>query len=102
MLTTHSPYILNYLSLSTKAHALWQIMPHGSKTLRMRLAEIVPEIACVDIEKLTVYELSEDGTSRRLKHIGDIPTDDNFLNNLLGETNDWFNDLLDLEEQCQA
>ena len=102
MLTTHSPYILNYLSLSTKAHALWQIMPHGSKTLRMRLAEIVPEIACVDIEKLTVYELSEDGTSRRLKHIGDIPTDDNFLNNLLGETNDWFNDLLDLEEQCQV
>lgn len=102
MLTTHSPYILNYLALSTKAHALWQIMPHNSKALRTRLAEIVPEIACVDIEKLTVYELWEDGTSRRLRHIGDIPTDDNFLNNLLGETNDWFNDLLDLEEQCQA
>lgn len=102
MLTTHSPYLVNYLTLATKAYTLWHSLPEKNIGLKEQLAEIVPEGACIDIEKLSVYELSGDGTSRRLKHIEDILTDDNFLNNLLNETNDWFNDLLDIEEQCQA
>lgn len=102
MLTTHSPYLINYLTLATKAYTLWHSLPKDNVELKKRLAEIVPESACIDIQKLTVYELSGDGTSRKLKCMEDILTDDNFLNNLLGETNDWFNDLLDIEEQCQA
>ncbi len=101
MLTTHSPYLINYLSLATKANTIWEKMPED-ENLRQRLETIVPRASAIDISQLAIYELSYDGTSKRLSNANDYPTDNNFLNNLLGETNDLFNDLLDIEELCQA
>lgn len=101
VLTTHSPYIVNYLTLAVKAYEIWQKMI-GCKNeeLKNRLSEIIPANACVDMKKLNVYELAG-GTAHLLDYVDGILTDDNFLNNLLGETNDLFNDLLDIEELCQ-
>lgn len=102
LLTTHSPYIVNYLTLAVKANEIWQKMSDcKDEKLKNRLSEIIPANACVDMKKLNVYELT-DGTVRPLDYVDGILTDDNFLNNLLGETNDLFNNLLDIEELCQV
>lgn len=102
VMTTHSPYIVNYLTLAVKANEIWhKIAASDDEELKKQLSEIIPENACVNKENLNVYELAN-GTAHPLGYVDDILTDDNLLNKLLGETNDLFNDLLDIEEQCQV
>ena len=98
LLTTHSPYLINYITIATKAYTIWEQIKDSD--LMVQLNNIVPRLAAIDIAKLNIYELSTDGSSKQLKQVNNIPTDDNLLNNLLGETNDLYNDLLDIEEQC--
>ena len=100
LLTTHSPYLINYITLATKAFTIWQQIK--SSNLANLLNDIVPQQSAIDISLLNIYELNADGTSNVLKQVNYIPSDDNLLNNFLGDTNDLYNDLLDIEEQCQA
>ena len=100
LLTTHSPYLINYITLATKAFTIWKQIK-GSD-LANQLNDIVPQQSAIDISLLNIYELNADGTSNMLKQVNYIPSDDNLLNNFLGDTNDLYNDLLDIEEQCQA
>lgn len=103
LLTTHSPYLLNYLAMAVKGAVVWAKTEGAvDESMRQRLAAIVPQEAGIEAGKLSIYELSPDGTSCRLGMPGGIPSDDNLLNNMLAETNDLFNDLLDIEEACQV
>ncbi len=96
LLTTHSPYIINYLSLATKA---WQLDKRLGKEdkLRKKLQEVVPEQSLVNPNFLRIYELKE-GKIYLLDNIDGIPSDNNFLNNQLGITDEWFGQLLEIEE----
>lgn len=98
MITTHSPYIINYLSLAIKADSITR--QTKDTTYCESLDEIVPLPAQVKGEHVTVYEISEQGEVHRLPTYDNMPSDDNFLNNYLAETNDLFNKLLDIEESC--
>lgn len=51
--------------------------------------------------QVVVYEISEQGEVHRLPTYDNMPSDNNFLNNYLAETNDLFNELLEIEEVCQ-
>lgn len=97
LLTTHSPYIINYFSLGTKA---WQLSERLTKRneLRKRLFEVVPEHSLINPDFLKIYEL-KDGNAHFLDNVDGIPSDDNFLNNQLGMTNEWFDQLLEIEEE---
>lgn len=99
MITTHSPYIINYLSLAIKADSITRKMEDNS--LCERLDKIVPLPAQVDGKQVIVYEISAQGEVHRLPTYDDMPSDNNFLNNYLAETNDLFNELLEIEEACQ-
>lgn len=96
LLTTHSPYIINYLSLATKAWQLDKRLGKGDK-LRKKLQEVVPEQSLVNPNFLRIYELKE-GKIYLLDNIDGIPSDNNFLNNQLGITDEWFGQLLEIEE----
>ena len=82
------------------AFTIWQQIKDSD--LANQLNDIVPQQSAIDISLLNIYELNADGTSNVLKQVNSIPSDDNLLNNFLGDTNDLYNDLLDIEEQCQA
>ncbi len=99
MITTHSPYIINYLSLAIKADSITRKMKDNS--LCERLDRIVPLPAQVDGTQVVVYEISDEGKVHRLPTYDNMPSDNNFLNNYLAETNDLFNELLEIEEVCQ-
>lgn len=91
IITTHSPYLVNYVSVSVEAGKLKQgvIAEKGGQ-----LSEIVP----INADDLAIYQLNEkEGSVELLDNYGGIPSDENFLNNEIGRTNELFADLLDLQ-----
>ena len=91
IITTHSPYLVNYVSLAVEAGKLKQGVIAGKGG---RLNEIVP----INADDLAIYQLKEeDGTIELLDSYEGIPSDENFLNDEIGRTNELFADLLDLQ-----
>ena len=96
VITTHSPYIINYLALAIKAYDIARQCPAAMA----ELDKVVPQASMIDGTKVTVYQVYEDGTISLLPKYDEMPSDDNLLNNLLEESNEQFNQLLDIEEEC--
>jgi hypothetical protein len=91
IITTHSPYLVNYVSVAVEAGKLKQGVIAGKGG---RLNDIVP----INADDLAIYQLKEeDGTIELLDSYEGIPSDENFLNNEIGRTNELFADLLDLQ-----
>jgi hypothetical protein len=65
------------------------------------LDKVVPTDSMVDGSKVIIYQVNEDGTVSMLPKYDEMPSDDNMLNNMLEESNEQFNQLLDIEEECQ-
>ena len=100
IITTHSPYLLVYLTLCVEANRLKQKV--STDALKSKLSEIVPLTSTVDGNDLVVYQLNEiNGTIEKLKNYKGLPSDENELNNGLADANDDFSKLLDLEDLCQ-
>ncbi|MDP2887695.1 MAG: AAA family ATPase [Bacteroidota bacterium] len=100
IMTTHSPYLLVYLTLCVEANRLKQKV--NTDTLKSKLSEIVPLASTVDGNDLVVYQLNEiNGIIAKLKKYKGLPSDENELNNELADANDEFSKLLDLEDLCQ-
>jgi predicted ATP-dependent endonuclease of OLD family len=97
ILTTHSPYIISFLTLAIKAQTLWQKIG-VSEDLKPKLAAIVPQNACIDANQVAIYSLAEDGTIQLLPTFDGLPSDENFLNQILAQSNQLFDSLLDIEE----
>lgn len=100
VMTTHSPYIVSYLSLAVQAHQLHtKLQKLNRADLLEKLEQIVPVYAMVAPQDLAIYELSEtEGTVTELSNFEGIPSDRNALNAYLRMGNDLFDQLLDLEE----
>ena len=96
-LTTHSPYIVDYLTLAVKASSIYNASNNKEETANA-MNDIVCKDAYVDADKLNIYQITEDGEVRLLPMSGGLPSDSNYLNMSLAQTNDMFNDLLDVEE----
>ena len=98
IITTHSPYILNGLSLSAMAAELKEKF-FNSKEVLKKIYKIVPESSIVSNQDLSIFEIKNNGTIKKLKSYSGIPSDDNFLNNYLEKSNDLFDELLGLEAE---
>lgn len=95
VMTTHSPYIINYLSICVKAYQVAnKVGDEGNKLVEA----IVPHHSQLAPNELSIYEIEENGVVRKLESYEGIPEDSNFLNNALQETNQLFSDLMDIED----
>jgi len=103
MITTHSPYIVNYLTLAIKAHEVKSTITRSSQheKLHRKLSEIVPDKASVTDDSVVVYQLDEAGQISRLPMYDGLPSDENELNEALGDTNSQFSNMLELEQYAQ-
>ena len=97
ILTTHSPYIINYLTLSIKGKAILNRIQNND-ILKNKLSNILPISSCIDGKNSIVYELDNNGSLKILSTYNELPSDNNYLNNFLDATNDSFDKLLDIEE----
>jgi predicted ATPase len=98
ILTTHSPYLINYLTLVVKAGELKkQIKTDNQKN---DLEQIVPLNTIIDAEKLSIYELDEkNGYINSLEKYEGLPSDENRLNMILDEGNELLAQLLEIQQQ---
>ena len=102
ILSTHSPYLLSYITLAIKCFYLLG-KTENSKTrdaLVKRISEITPQASTINPDELVVYELDKDGVIKKLGNYNGLPSDENYLNDSLAETNDLFAQLLDIEDLC--
>lgn len=100
IMTTHSPYLINYLTLAVEAHNLKSKV--NTDKLRERLNEIVPLNSTIDGNDLVIYQLEEiNGTIEKLDDYKGLPSDDNYLNKGLADSNEQFSNLLEIEDLCR-
>ena len=95
VLTTHSPYIVNYLTLTIKLGMLKQ--KFGEEKL-LHLDNNFPLRSAVSPEDVGIYQLSTDGEIGLLEKYDGLPVDSNILNEALGKTNEFFDQLLEVED----
>ena len=98
LLTTHSPYVLDYVTLAAKAGILKETFKEDERRLSS-LKEIIPLESVIPSGSYGVYQISENGVVEALPLLSGLPSDDNFLNSHLEETNILFDRLLQLEDE---
>jgi predicted ATPase len=98
LITTHSPYLINFISIAVKAYELKDKVK--TKQQENRLFEIVPKVSTINPTELIIYQLDElEGTIKKLENFEGIPSDNNYLNQSIMIGNLEFDKLLDLEEE---
>lgn len=100
IITTHSPYIIDELSLVVKAGAV--IKKADGKNINEKIGKVLPVASCLSAEQLAVYEIKDDGCVVQLPTYDGLPSDDNYLNASLMESNERFNLLLEIEDGLES
>lgn len=100
VLTTHSPYIVNFLSLAIQGkHLQKRLIEQKREDLLPTLYDIVPEQALLLANEVAIYQCNErDGSVSELPCFEGIPSDHNLLNEWMHTGNELFDKLLELEE----
>lgn len=100
IMTTHSPYLINYLTLAVKANTIADkaISKNISDPSWKELDDIVPMGSWIKGEDLGIYEIDEKGNIIKLGDYNGLPSDDNYLNNKLAEGNELFSQLLEIQQ----
>ena len=104
IMTTHSPYIINYLTHSVKASIVYEKINKSANKIELtkKLNKVVPIKSIIKSTDWAVYELNEsDGSIIKLDNYKELPSDENYLNESLGKSNDTFINLLEIEDLCQ-
>jgi predicted ATPase len=97
IMTTHSPYLINYLTLAVKADILKEKVETDKS--KIKLQKIVPFASTVSPNDLAIYQLDEEkGIIERLETYQGLPSDENSLNEKLGESNELFAKLLEIQQ----
>lgn len=104
VITTHSPYIINYLSLAIQSSYLKEKIDQlekgeKKKELLERLNRDVPLESSVETNKVNIYQIDDKGVINRLEMPYGIPSDKNYLNQQLRFGNVVFDSLLEIEEE---
>ncbi len=99
IMTTHSPYIINYLSIAIQAGYLKRKIKSNNSLLD-KLNAIVPLVSTVNSNSISIYQLNEKtGIIKKLNSYDGIPSDKNLLNESLAEGNNLFDSLLEIEQE---
>ncbi len=98
IVTTHSPYLLNAVSLAVASKNVYD-RKNVSSTTRRELEGIVPKEASIASEQLRIYKTDAKGNISLLENIDGIPSDENYLNDILGNFNDDFGRILELGDE---
>ncbi len=98
IITTHSPYLINYLTLAVKGKMVEDSI--GNKNIeKEKLYQIVPKKSLIKGKELIIYELNElKGSIQKLESYKGMPSDENELNMELGEFNEDYASLLEIED----
>ena len=99
VITTHSPYLINSLTVAVKAGMLLAV-GNLSCEVQERINAIYPIEAAIHPDEIAIYEFNEvEGTATVLDTYHGLPSDENFLNRMLEKTNEDFAELLEIQQE---
>ncbi len=104
IITTHSPFIINYLSIAIQGGYLKNKIDSSPKAEKLipKLNKIISEKSLIFSESTVMHQFDEiDGSIEKLTSYQGIPSDKNYLNHYLRECNQLFDSLLEIEEELQ-
>ncbi|SDF61017.1 AAA family ATPase [Chitinophaga filiformis] len=102
IMTTHSPYVINDLMLAVKANYVYGIIEQCGKTeLLDEIEKIVPRASIINSEQLSIYEMDDEGNILELGKQNGLPSDENYLNEMLEQSNEQYSQLLRIENKCR-
>lgn len=97
IMTSHSPYLINYLTLAVKAEMIEAKVKTEDE--KRKLNKIVPLKSTVKANDLAIYELDEKkGAIKKLPDYKGLPSDENYLNTDLEYSNELFAELQEIEK----
>ncbi len=97
IMTTHSAYFINYLTLAVKADMVKGVVK--TDEAKGKLNEIVPLQSTVKPGDFTIYQMDEiAGTIKKLPDYKGLPSDENLLNYDLEYSNELFAQLQEIEK----
>jgi predicted ATPase len=102
VMTSHSPYLINVLSLAIQTHALLNKLSQGHANeaiFRDRIQSIFEATAATAGSEVVVYQLSTEGEVKQLPAPHGVPTDENLLNLGLRKCNEAFDALFEIEDE---
>lgn len=102
IITTHSPYLINFLSIAIQGSGLYESIKESRKVseLTKKLEDVVPVKALLKAKDVAIYQMDEKlGTISKLTDYEGIPSDNNFLNQQIRQGNVLFDQLLEIEEE---
>lgn len=107
LLTTHSPFIISYLTLAVKAFEInnkLELMEDKKKkvSFKTELNNLVPEHSQLNPEDYCIYEVLSDGKISVLNKFENLPSDENVLNHFLMDMGNIFDQLLTIEDGCNS
>lgn len=98
IITTHSPYLINFLTLAAKAADMNNQNMSGLDGAKVN--QIVPHEAATPGDDLAVYQFDEqNGSIRKLPSYNGLPSDAHELNASLDKSNESFAELLEIQQQ---
>jgi hypothetical protein len=101
IMTTHSPYLINFLSIAIQGKYLKnEIIKSNKNNVLDELEKKIPQNSLIDSTDVVIYQLNEvDGTINKLANPEGVPSDKNYLNQSIREGNLLFDSLLEIEER---
>jgi len=100
IITTHSPYIINDISIAAKFNQVEQIINNGDDLLELN--KLVPTGLNVPSKDIAIYEINDEGMVQELPLYNGIPSDENVLNSYLQESNDIFAQMMEIEDNARG
>lgn len=98
IVTTHSPYLINELTMAIKTGML-QTKKEIDEETKKKIDAVYPLSSSLLPGDVAVYEHNKlEACFSLLKNYKGIPSDENFLNNELEDSNSRFADLLEIEQ----
>jgi len=102
IITTHSPYLINFLSIAIQGSVLYESIKESKEVtvLTKKLEDVIPVRALLKAKDVIIYQMDErSGTIAKLTDYEGIPSDSNFLNQQIHQSNVLFDTLLEIEEE---
>ncbi len=105
--STHSPYIISYLSLNLKAYMVKQMIEQADDKTKSNALEKLKNLQEISLNsliapgQLNIYQVTDNGSVSRLPETSGIPSDNNFLYNYLDRANNLYDDLLEIEDMVE-
>jgi predicted ATPase len=101
IMTSHSPYLINYLTLAVQGAHLFELMQSKDNVpeeLFHRLEQIIPKESMIEGSTIMVYQLA-DGEIKLLPSPHGFPSSKNYLNLSIAEGNYLFDQMLEIEQE---